>query len=407
MILGYYSINIPEKLLNMKKYAHWGFEMHEMSALQELKVEDVMSGITVMSSVNEKLSNTLGKMKKNDASEIPVIERGKLVGMVSYDTLIKRRQLPLNADIHKVLVKPPKVSPEDDLRSVAEILLINNYRAVPVVKKGKPVGMVSRMSIIKSLSKIKIIRNIPTEEIMTPTPQVVHEKDRMEKARHLMRVLDCRAVPVVNDRGELVGVVGIKDIIRFLENLRKQEKSSRIMDDRVPVAIEVKSLMRSPPVHVDKTSKLGEVLDKMIDNNISTVFVTESMKVVGVVMQSDILEHIISGAEEGMYVQITGLEDEDPNTYDILYSIIEKSIKKITHLCTPQTLTIHISVYHKEGDTFKYSLNGRLITDKGLVSASAYDWDLYACTTKMLEKMEKQIKRTRERRKKKRFPMEG
>ena len=80
---------------------------------EDVKAKDIMSTEVVTAECNEPLSELLGHMKKNDVYELPVLERGKLVGMVSYDALIRRRQFPLSSEARTVMVSVPEIAEDD------------------------------------------------------------------------------------------------------------------------------------------------------------------------------------------------------------------------------------------------------------------------------------------------------
>ncbi len=77
-------------------------------SIENMKAEDVMSKHHVTASEDENLSDVLAKLKKYDVSELPVIRKNRLVGLVSYDTLIKRRNLPLTTKVEHIMSTPPK-----------------------------------------------------------------------------------------------------------------------------------------------------------------------------------------------------------------------------------------------------------------------------------------------------------
>src|SRR5207249_10758731 len=62
--------------------------------VQDLRVSDFMSTDLVTASPDETLGDVLGKMKSNDIHELPVIERKKLVGVVTMRELMRRRNRP-------------------------------------------------------------------------------------------------------------------------------------------------------------------------------------------------------------------------------------------------------------------------------------------------------------------------
>ncbi|MGQ9582611.1 MAG: CBS domain-containing protein [Thermoplasmatota archaeon] len=365
-------------------------------SVMEMRARDLMTRDVVTAAPEEPLSELLGRMKRKNVYELPVVERGSLVGMVSYDVLIKRRQFPLSSEARSIMVSSPSVSEDDSAATVAEALLSSDLRAVPVTRRSRLVGIVSRSDLVRGLAGASELSSTRIDSVMSPSPVVVRESDGVERARQAMRSLDVRSVPVVDERGRLVGVVGARDIVQLMEG-RGDRRRVRAPGDRVPLDITVGSVMSSPAVSVEPEATLGEALAEMVRSDVSTVVVAKGAQPLGVLTQSDVLELLMSLKErEGLYVHITGLDDEDPDTYDSLYSIIDRAMRRIATLCSPQVLTMHIARHHRQGDVYKHSLRVRLSTQRGIYRAYTYGWDLFQTLDDALRKLEKQIRRERE-----------
>jgi CBS domain-containing protein/ribosome-associated translation inhibitor RaiA len=360
-----------------------------------------MSTDIVTAECTEPLSELLGRMKEEDVYEIPVLEKGKLVGMVSYDVLLKRRQFPLSVEARSIMVSTPAVSADDNVAHVAEALLSSDMRAVPVTHKSRVVGMVSRGDIIRNIVEFKEMAVLKVSDIMTPSPVVVAEKDDLEKARQAMKSLEQRSVPVVDEHGKLVGVIGARDIVNLMEG-QKGLSEGRPRGQRVDLKISVDSVMNSPAVSLPSDAAFVQALTEMAKKDVSTIVIVENDRPVGVVTQADVLEFLTSLKErEGLYLNITGLDDQDPDTYDGIYSIVEKSMKRIASIAPPQTLTMHFGRYSRESDTSKHTIGVRLQTTKGLFLATSFGWDIFAAVDDSMRKLETQIKREHERTKEK------
>ena len=375
--------------------------MTRFFSIEDVKAKDIMSTEVLTADCTEPLSELLGLMKKHDIYNLPVLDRGKLVGMVSYDALVKRRQFPLSSEARTVMVNAPQISEDDTVAHVAEALLSSDLRALPVTHRSKVVGIISRGDVIRNLGSVKEIVSMKVGDMMTPSPTTVSEKDNLEKARQAMKSLEERSVPVVDADGKLVGVIGARDIVQIVDT-QMEKRNARPLGDRVDLDINVGSVMTSPVVTLPPEAAMAEALKIMSERTSSMVIIAEDGRPVGVVSQTDILEYITSLKErEGMYLNITGLEDQDPDTYDGIYSIIEKSMKRVASLVSPQVLTMHIGRHNTKGDVSKHSIQVRLQTRKGLYLASTFGWDVFSATDDAMRKLEHQIKRESDRMKEK------
>ena len=93
--------------------------MPRLIQLRNIRAKDIMSERLIICQRTERLSEVLGRMKKMDIHELPVVEGGKLLGMVSYDMFIKRKSLPLTTTVENLMVTPPKVDVNDSITRVA------------------------------------------------------------------------------------------------------------------------------------------------------------------------------------------------------------------------------------------------------------------------------------------------
>jgi len=369
-----------------------------MKALRfrDWRVADVMSRELVTASPEEALSEVLGKMRKADIHEIPVVEDKTLVGLISYSNLIRRRSLPLTTKVESIMTTPPKVSEEDDLASVAEMMMSSGYRAIPVASKKKLAGIISRTDIVRAMQKMEDLKGIAIDTIMTPSPQCVNEDDSILQARKLMHGLDERSIPVIDQNGKVTGVIGVKDLTKIMWKPKEKESKGEFAGEKAAIDIEVKGVMRSPAISVGPKAEVVEVAKLMTENDISSVVVVEEEKPVGIVTQVDLME-LLAGfkVREELYVQITGLEEE-PGVYDSMYDLIQKGMKRVGKIITPRILNIHVVQHHGEGGRAKYSIRARMTTEEGMYYAKGFDWDLFKTMDDVIRQLEKRVKKEKE-----------
>jgi CBS domain-containing protein/ribosome-associated translation inhibitor RaiA len=375
--------------------------MTRLIQLRNIKAKDVMSERLIICQKSERVSEVLGRMKKMDIHELPVVEGGKLLGMVSYDIFIKRKSLPLSALVENIMVMPPKVDVNTSITKVAEVMLTNNFRAVPVTAAGEVAGIIAREDIVSRLVDFEQLEQINVKDVMTPDPITIMEDEHLEKARAIMRDLDVRALPVVDAEGRLTGVLGIKDIMAYYTMERAQRKPAEINTRTSPhLHIEVSSLMSQPAISMGLKGNLLDAVKKMASGHISSVIVVESRKPVGIVTQLDVLELVASYLERRqVYVQITGLDEQDPDLYDEMYHLIEKTMNRITPITMPQLLMLHFTEHHRPKEGRNFTVRARLSTSHGLFFSEGSDYELFRVLDTVLDHLEKQIVKDKERNK--------
>jgi CBS domain-containing protein len=132
------------------------------------------------------------------------------------------------------------VTPDMEIVKAARILLDNGVNGVPVVDAGKLVGILCQSDLIAQQKKLpvpsiftlldgfiplaskkhyeKVLQKIAAATVadaMTPDPVTVHPDTPIEEIASLMVDKNFHTIPVV-DKGKLVGIVGKEDILRTL-----------------------------------------------------------------------------------------------------------------------------------------------------------------------------------------------
>lgn len=366
--------------------------------IDQLLVKDVMSSSAITAKKGETLSEVISRMKKDHLREIPVLEGDKPVGLVSYSSFLLRRSVPLSSKVEQVMRPAPRLEEEMPITQAVEELMASGVRGAPVVRNNKMVGFISRTDVIRILPDVVQLKGKKVVDFMSKNPQAVYEKESVQRAEMLMRGLMEKSLPVVDVNGRLVGAVSMQEILEVLWSPNAAKPSNEIIGERSAPEISVGSVMSRPAISVSPDDTVGEVASLMIQRRLATVFVQENGRLVGVVSQADLMEQVISlKKKEGVYVQITGLDQEDPDIYTILYEQIEKSMKRIGKIQFPRVFTVHISTYHPEGMRSKYSIHARLTTDRSMYYANETDWDLYRTMDRLLQQLEKNVKREHER----------
>jgi len=213
-----------------------------------------------------------------------------------------------------------------------------------------------------------------------------------------MRSLGERSVPVVDKNRHLRGVVGLKDIVDLFAQPKVREQYGDRAGREEKVALEVKSVMRYPPLTVGPEADVHRAAELMAKNHVSSVIVTENDEPVGIITSQDLMAFLAGLRErEQLFVEVGGLEDEPKDTYDEIYEVIQKEMRRIAPLVQPRTLAIHFQKYKPEGDRWKYSLRARFTTSHRIYYAHEFDWDLRVALTQLLDTLYKRIVKEKER----------
>jgi len=152
-----------------------------------MKIKDVMNKDVITCKPDDTLGNLADLLKKNHISGLPVVDKGKVVGLVSETDLLK-------------LFKFPEISNELWLPSPFEIIEIPIRNLVKIEETKK------------AFENLKLQ---PVRDIMTKTIHAISPEDELEDASGMMVRHKVNRLPVI-DNGKLVGIVARSDILRGL-----------------------------------------------------------------------------------------------------------------------------------------------------------------------------------------------
>ena len=109
---------------------------------------------------------------------------------------------------------PASVSPDDDLRVTFNMLSDRWIRQAPVVEKGKLVGIVTDRDLRMALVQHVTEPNLTVRNVMTPDPVTVSEDASLEEAGIILTSHKINATPVLSEDGKLSGIITTTDILK-------------------------------------------------------------------------------------------------------------------------------------------------------------------------------------------------
>lgn len=369
--------------------------------LTKISVNEIMEMDYQIVNPDTVISKAIGIMRKHKQYELPVVKKnGVLEGLLSYNSLVKSGSIAMNEKVETIQLNIPKLKASDSVARAAELFLSSNYRLLPVTKNKKVQGIIKRMKIIELASELETWKEVNVTELMSTHIETVKVHDKLNVARSFLRRHDIRTIPVVNENKELVGVIGIEDIISYLRPKRRAKLGAFIVE-KTNFDPEVKDVMITEPYYLSPDNTIKDVIALMLDKKISSLVIVKDEKPVGIVSGFDILEYIVSAGrtEESVFVNISGLDEEDPDVMDSLFEIIEGEMKKINKIYPAKVLNIHVHTYNVEGNEIKYSVNMRLSTDKYLFITKAGDWDIFKVFSEGVEKLYAQVRKKKDKKK--------
>ena len=360
------------------------------SQIDGISVDSIMSADFPTVSVDDRIADALAVMKQSNYQDVPVLDGSEFVGMVSYASILRKKSVTLDAKVKNLVRNLPTVSKDMEITKIAEMMVSSNCRQLPILNGKKVVGVIERNRLIDIARDIKALKEIRVWEIMSNPVESVKANDLMDDALELMIREDYRTIPVVNDANNVIGIVGMREIID--NNWKKENKTIGDLEKSARSQITVESIATTSAKTISWDADVAEAVDIMVENRFSTLPVVEGKDLVGIITEYDILELISACRERDMlFVQISGLEDDEKDYVDAIYADIEAMVAKVSKIYKPESFTMHVSRYNDTGGNFKYSISARLFINGTAIISKEVGWDLTKTAADLITKMEDQV----------------
>lgn len=226
---GYRSLPVVDAERRLRGIITRGDMLSIASTKSNVSVEGIMSSPLLYLTPDEELFTAAKKMLRANVGRAVVVSSKtdrKLVGMLSSQDVLKaileKGYEPRKKKLSEIMSEELTCcSPEDSISKVWATMERTGYSGIPVVKKNKLVGMVTRQDIIsKGYARISSedekgrIRAAAVSRVMA-TPALSISKDaQVEDAINLLLRRNIGRLPVVDSNNRLVGIVDREDLLR-------------------------------------------------------------------------------------------------------------------------------------------------------------------------------------------------
>ncbi len=172
----------------------------------KVKAKDVMNKNVVYATLPDTRENVLELFKKYGISAVPIMKNGKLVGIVTRKDILRK----IDEDQLALLMtpNPTTVNASDKISRVAEILSATPFRRLPVLEGKKLVGIITVRDLIKKISEMNIEK--PIKDFVTPQAVCVWEETPLSIVGEIMRLSNAELCPVLDGNANIVGLIDEK-----------------------------------------------------------------------------------------------------------------------------------------------------------------------------------------------------
>ena len=279
-----------------------------------MRVKTLMTKDPVVIQLPATRDYALELFKKHNVRSFPVVNKeGKLVGIIS----IKNVLINPDEDQLAMLVKRdvPTVRANDDLKKAVRKMLERDYRRVVVVDdEDRPIGILTVGDIVRRyLSKNEKLKEISIEPYYQRNVSVVWRGTPLKAALKALLLCNAMAIPVIDDDGNLIGMVDETDLLKDSEIVRVMKQTALAASSEEDWIIEsnptllfekaelqlpkkpVEEIMNPNVVVATPHMSVYEVAQKMVKYEIEQLPVIKGEgELVGIVRDMDIIKVILN-----------------------------------------------------------------------------------------------------------------
>jgi acetoin utilization protein AcuB len=256
-----------------------------------MKVADVMTPDPVTIESVSSLDRALELMDRLDIRHLPVMEDGRLAGILSDRDVLEATGWLLHGQgdpdgqVRAHMRMPVEsVKPDVDVNQAAVVMSRGRIGCAPVVAGADLVGIVTEIDLLRAFSRgcrkglFGADQDPPVRTIMTSDVVSADLTTTLEETREMFRANQIRHVPI--RRGdEIVAMVSDRDLRRAIGR-------------RIPDSTRVSDVVQGGVISVPVSTRLSEAAEVMAANRISALTVQQDEKTVGILTTWDVLDHV-------------------------------------------------------------------------------------------------------------------
>ena len=110
---------------------------------------EIMTRNVIVTNPKEKIKKVSEIMVKHAISQLPVLDNGQIVGMITEEGIVKHLSSNISEEIVENIMEPPLPSVPEDTDLVTIRSILETHPGVLVTRKGKLVGIITRSDLLK------------------------------------------------------------------------------------------------------------------------------------------------------------------------------------------------------------------------------------------------------------------
>jgi len=238
---------------------------------------------------DQRLSSVVKYFDKNGISRAPVLEKKRLVGMITERDIIEKIGSPsggLKASSYHVSScmthNPISVIPTQDVSYAIDIFTKEHFSGLPVMNKD--IHIITKTDILAHLDVDGVVAEVMKTKVFT-----LRKEDRVIHARKIFLEEDPPLIPIVEE--EMCGIITKRDVLfglyKFRDLVDKHQES-------IVRNYTVEKIMSPQPVTTTPHTQLSEVKKILVQNDFNALpVINYDGKITGFVGKDEMMQKVM------------------------------------------------------------------------------------------------------------------
>ena len=378
-----------------------------------MEITDIVSTEYVKLLPDTPVSKLVGAF--DDPSVAGVVVYGE-----EFEGVVTRRQLASShhqpdQKLESVVWNVPRVTPDEDVRRVAQLMIDGGSRLLPVFDDDELIGVVTADDLLENVKRFLDAATVG--EAYSPDVIAVEPQTSVGEALNVFRENRITHIPVVED-DTAVGILSLYDVMDLTVrsavrsqggdagDTRTDTDGAAVSDGRTRrggfgaregelarvIDLPVRDVMVSPVRAIAPDRTLETAVEELFEIGGSSLVVERDGELAGIVTKTDILDSLTWEADETRAVQVYNTDLLDDVEYDEIVEMIEKFDDR-DHGMEILDAKVHL---HKHDEKLRGTplllARIRLHTDQGLYLASGEGYGASHALNEARDVLERQIR---------------
>ncbi|MBI5636017.1 CBS domain-containing protein [Candidatus Micrarchaeota archaeon] len=357
----------------------------------------------------ESVAKAISLITKNQNGSLVVTRNGSYYGIVDDRILRDFKGAPESAKVGKYAAKPAVLAKNSSAEQVVAAFLDNAFKVIPVVEKGKAVGVYSRAGTLNFVAGASAVKGKLVGDAATIPCRLVNQSASVTQCVNEMRKGGVHKLAVVDDEGFLQGLVTSFDVVtKVMPSLHKQFRDNMYPDKQGMMdKITVEKIMSTDVATIAAGTRLSDAVRKMIGQNKASMVVVKENKPVGVLSARNCFNACV--VQVAPAITVGGLEKDEKALKESIIGEAAVLAEKLGKSLDVNSISLQVKSV-QQGSKRRYQVRGKMTVNQQLLVAQtpntsdsdsdSSSWDLHMAVKLVLSELKTQALKLKPSRKK-------